>query len=183
MTESYSSKERLTYVAIQLFIRNGFNATSVQDICSTTGVSKGGFFHHFKSKEEAARAALTYAWALMEERLADARVESLADAQERLDYYLDWLAESLSDPECPLRVAGSMTREVSQTNPDLREAAAQFYENWERQILRVMNKHGAGPEQLARTIISVAEGAVTLGAARSSVKIIAHQLGKLKGGS
>ena len=38
--------------AIKLFSNQGFNKASVDDICSEAGISKGAFYHHFKSKQE-----------------------------------------------------------------------------------------------------------------------------------
>lgn len=40
-------------VALQLFLKNGYEQTSIQDIISNLGgLSKGAIYHHFKSKEE-----------------------------------------------------------------------------------------------------------------------------------
>jgi TetR/AcrR family transcriptional regulator, cholesterol catabolism regulator len=38
--------------SIRLFVRNGFNATTVQEITDSVGVSKGAFYWYFKSKDE-----------------------------------------------------------------------------------------------------------------------------------
>jgi AcrR family transcriptional regulator len=37
--------------AYQLFSRNGYEATSVADICQSAGVSKGALYHHFPTKQ------------------------------------------------------------------------------------------------------------------------------------
>ncbi|HLS10263.1 TetR/AcrR family transcriptional regulator [Lentibacillus sp.] len=44
-------KEEMLDAAVQLFQKNGFHATSVEDITSACGISKGGFYKHFDSKE------------------------------------------------------------------------------------------------------------------------------------
>lgn len=38
--------------AIKLFSNTGYNKASVDDICAEAGISKGAFYHHFKSKQE-----------------------------------------------------------------------------------------------------------------------------------
>lgn len=48
-----SEETRLKIIAsaIKLFSNRGFNAASVDDICHDAGISKGAFYHHFKSKQ------------------------------------------------------------------------------------------------------------------------------------
>jgi len=38
--------------ALELFSKNGYDATSVAEICSKANVSKGAFYHHFSSKQD-----------------------------------------------------------------------------------------------------------------------------------
>ena len=47
-----NTKEKLTEVALQLFEQNGYHAVTVDKIVKTSGVSKGAFYHYFKSKDE-----------------------------------------------------------------------------------------------------------------------------------
>ena len=44
-------KAELIQTAEQLFCRNGYEQTSVQDILDILQTSKGSFYHHFPSKE------------------------------------------------------------------------------------------------------------------------------------
>ncbi len=39
-------------ISEQLFLEKGFAETTVDDILKRAGLSKGGFYHYFKSKEE-----------------------------------------------------------------------------------------------------------------------------------
>jgi AcrR family transcriptional regulator len=45
-------KQHVLEVAHQLFIDNGFQATSIQDIIENSGISKGTFYNYFSSKNE-----------------------------------------------------------------------------------------------------------------------------------
>ena len=41
-------------------LERGYSATTVDDICKLAGVAKGGYFHHFASKEMMAREVLEH---------------------------------------------------------------------------------------------------------------------------
>lgn len=48
---------RILDVATQFFLEKGFEKTSLQDIITATGFSKGALYHHFPGKEELFSAA------------------------------------------------------------------------------------------------------------------------------
>jgi len=45
-------KQEILDTAMDLFSTKGYSQTTVNDIINLAGFSKGGFYHHFKSKEE-----------------------------------------------------------------------------------------------------------------------------------
>jgi len=45
-------KENIIHESLRLFSLKGFLGTSLQDIMSAAGTSKGGFYNHFQSKED-----------------------------------------------------------------------------------------------------------------------------------
>jgi TetR/AcrR family transcriptional repressor of nem operon len=47
-----SLKENIIHESLRLFSLKGFLGTSLQDILSAAGTSKGGFYNHFRSKED-----------------------------------------------------------------------------------------------------------------------------------
>ncbi len=50
--KSINIRNEIKKNSIRLFVRNGFNATTIQEITDSVGVSKGAFYWHFKSKDE-----------------------------------------------------------------------------------------------------------------------------------
>ncbi len=46
-----NSKEKIAETAFQLFTQNGYKATSIAQLVSGSGLSKGAFYHHFESKK------------------------------------------------------------------------------------------------------------------------------------
>ncbi len=49
---SEETRTKILDSAVKLFSNNGYNKASVDDICAEAGISKGAFYHHFKSKQE-----------------------------------------------------------------------------------------------------------------------------------
>jgi AcrR family transcriptional regulator len=48
---SEETRAKIMEAAIKLFSNRGYNKASVDDICKEAGISKGAFYHHFKSKQ------------------------------------------------------------------------------------------------------------------------------------
>ena len=53
-----SKRDQLVSTALELFYQHGFNATGVDKIIATAGVSKKTLYNHFKSKDELILATL-----------------------------------------------------------------------------------------------------------------------------
>lgn len=56
MRKGEEKRQELLNTAERLFCRKGYEGTSVQDILDDLRLSKGGFYHHFASKEEVLKA-------------------------------------------------------------------------------------------------------------------------------
>jgi AcrR family transcriptional regulator len=92
-------REEILAAAKECFAREGFHAASMRDIYRECGLSPGGVYNHFASKEEIVRA-------LGEERLRDARAR-----RETL--------ELIEDPIEALRLLAAGTREQLVREQDL----------------------------------------------------------------
>lgn len=72
-----SARERLMDLAETAVLEKGFAATSIEELIAAAGITKSGFFYHFKSKGELARAIL--------ERYLERDAEILNDLFRRAD--------------------------------------------------------------------------------------------------
>lgn len=52
------TRERLLEVAEQAVLAKGFAATSIDELIAAVGITKSGFFYHFKDKNDLARALM-----------------------------------------------------------------------------------------------------------------------------
>ena len=57
-TRAEISRQKIIDACQTLILQKGFTAMSVNDICNSAGITKGGFFYHFASKDEAGKAAM-----------------------------------------------------------------------------------------------------------------------------
>lgn len=119
-----SGRDALLTAGSLCFRREGYVATTVDDICREAGVSKGAFFHHFASKEALAEACLVKWRTDMAALDAAAPFRSVDDPVERLMACMDFYATMFSEPDrLKSCLAGTIAQEVFDTNPALREAA------------------------------------------------------------
>ena len=69
--KSQAMIEKILSTATQLFIHNGYEKTSVQNIAQTASISKGAIYHHFQSKDDIFFAVLKQRYQLIEKELLD----------------------------------------------------------------------------------------------------------------
>jgi|SRR5690348_4583743 TetR/AcrR family transcriptional regulator, transcriptional repressor for nem operon len=55
------TRERIVESAQRLFNRHGFNGVSIDEIMADAGLTRGGFYNHFGTKDELYAEVVTYA--------------------------------------------------------------------------------------------------------------------------
>jgi TetR/AcrR family transcriptional regulator, transcriptional repressor for nem operon len=119
----HDSKTRLLGAALQEIRAKGYAATTIDHICQRAGVTKGSFFHHFKSKDDLALSATAHWETMTEEYFAIAPYHAPSDPLDRLLGYVEFrgaiLVGELPDYTCLL---GTLVQETYATHPDIRAA-------------------------------------------------------------
>ena len=67
---SAETRQKIESAALELFSRDGYDATGVADICTRAGISKGAFYHHFPTKQDVFLSLLNYWVASIHKSLA-----------------------------------------------------------------------------------------------------------------
>lgn len=113
---SVETRTRIIEAAMSLFAKNGYEVTSVSEICEVAGVSKGAFYHHFHSKETVFQQAMEEWLDSIDRQMATVRdagvavPEALAQmtqmmpevyqaAMGGLPMFLEFLSHSYRDPD------------------------------------------------------------------------------------
>jgi TetR/AcrR family transcriptional regulator, transcriptional repressor for nem operon len=122
-TATHQSKTKLLDAALHVIRSRGYTATTVDEVCKAAGVSKGSFFHHFKSKEELALEATKYWGEITGALFANAPYQQVSDPRDRLLAYIDFRAAltdgDLANITCLL---GTMVQETYDSHPAIRDA-------------------------------------------------------------
>jgi TetR/AcrR family transcriptional regulator, transcriptional repressor for nem operon len=123
MESQHESRVRLLDASLRVIRARGYSATRIEDICDAAGLTKGSFFHHFRSKEDLALAAAGHFAVMAEGVFATAPYQSASDPLDRLLGYVDFriaiLQGALPDYTCLL---GTMVQEIYDTHPAIRAA-------------------------------------------------------------
>ncbi len=117
------ARTKLLESALTLIRTKGYSGTTVDELCAHAGVTKGAFFHHFKSKEALGVAAANYWSETTSQLFADAPYHDHADPLDRVLAYIDFRTEILQgEVEEFTCLVGTMVQETFHSAPAIREA-------------------------------------------------------------
>ncbi len=176
MTDTqHVSKSALLDAALSVFRAKGYTATRVEDICEAAELTKGSFFHHFKSKEDLAIAAAEHWINVTAPVFLSAEYRTLPDPLDRLLAYVDFrkalIKGTLAEFTC---FAGTIIQEVYETYPALRDACAKSITGHAAMLVadidEAMHLYGVdrsfSAESLALYMQAVLQGAFVLAKAK-----------------
>ncbi len=152
-----SARNKLLDAALSLIRQKGYAATTVDDLCAAAGVTKGAFFHHFKSKDELAVAAADYWSEMTSVFFEQAHYHSHADPLDRVLGYIDFRKAIITGaiPEFTCLV-GTMVQETYDSHPAIRDACARSITGHaakvEADISAAIEKYGIDPPWTSKSL-------------------------------
>ena len=183
------ARQKLIDAAISLIRQKGYASTSVDDLCTKAGVTKGAFFHHFKSKDALA-IATTNCWCERDSGLFEAApYHAHSDPLERVLGYLDFrkaiLVGKPADFAC---LAGTMLQEVYTSHPDIARAceaciwdhAAKIEDDIAAAMKRYRVRGRWTAASLALHMQAVVQGAIILAKAKGGADVAIESIDHLR---
>ena len=182
-------RQNLLDAALSLIREKGYSSTSVDELCAQAGVTKGAFFHHFKSKDALAVAAANHWSEITGAFFKNAPYHKHGDPLERVLGYLDFrkaiLKGNIAEFTC---LVGTMVQEIYGTNPDIRKACEASISGHaakvEADIAEAMKRYRIrGPwtaESLALHTQAVLQGAFIMAKAKGGAAIAAASIDHLR---
>ncbi len=175
------TKVKLLEAAQKLMLKKGFTATTVDEICADANLTKGSFFHYFRTKEDLGQQVLGHYWSSTQARVQSARFVEIEDPLARLHGYLDLFVALAREPRIEKScLFGNFAQEIAATHPRLRKTCAQGFARWRDQIaseLEATKKvHRPSVDfdsgSVADHFIAIYEGSLILAKARNDPRAI-----------
>jgi AcrR family transcriptional regulator len=168
--KSEKTRELILAKCAPIFNQKGFTGTSLSDLETATGLTKGCIYGIFNNKEELAVACFEYARGLVHERM-DCQAREKSNAIDKLRAIFDMYR---TFPEfwpikggCPIL---NTAIDADDTNPHLQEKVVGALETWRRYFASIITKGirngeiriDANPHSTATLFIALLEGATMM---------------------
>jgi TetR/AcrR family transcriptional repressor of nem operon len=188
-TAKTNARTKLLEATLSVIRTKGYSETSVDELCAAAGVTKGAFFHYFKSKDELGVAAADHWSETAGALFADAPYHDHAAPLDRVLGYLGFRKALLQGgvPEFTCLV-GTMVQETYETTPAIREACERSITGHaatlEADIEAAMRELNMTPDWTAKSLAlhtqAVIQGAFILAKATDGAEIAADNIDHLR---
>jgi TetR/AcrR family transcriptional repressor of nem operon len=177
MAPDRTTRAHIVEAADGLFYRGGYEHTSFAHIADAVGISRGNFYHHFKSKDEILDAVIGA-------RLADTQnllyrwENEAADPRGRIGRFIDLLLVNAADIRrygCPV---GTLCSELAKLGHAARPEAALLFtllRGWLREQFVQLGR-SADADALALHLLARSQGVATLASALQDDEFIKHEV-------
>jgi AcrR family transcriptional regulator len=172
-----STREHIVEAADRLFYRNGYEHTSFSDIADAVQISRGNFYHHFKTKDEILDAVIETRLAHTQQMLERWELEGSIPA-DRIRGFIHILISNRADIKrfgCPV---GTLNSELAKLNHASRkEAAALFtlFRTWLRKQFIALGRR-SDADALAMHLLAMSQGVATLANVFREDKLIEREV-------
>ena len=172
-TKGELTRENILGIAEHIILQKGFSGTSIDEIIEAANITKGGFFYHFKGKEDLAKHLMLRYQKADDQFFNDLfeRADLLSeDPLQQMLIFLKLLAEAMGSlpdthPGC---LVASFTYENQQFNDDVKEIICDCMVGWRqlfiKKLSRINEKYPMKIEsdvlELADMLTSVIEGGI-----------------------
>ena len=165
------TRQRLLEAAFEEIHNHGFQGMRVDEVLRKTGLQKGAFYHHFKSKLELGYAVLEEEVAPMLESIWLKPLETIQNPVTDLPGILTGLGDRIPDRMrehgCPLN---NLAQEMSSQDKGFQKRIASQFNNWITTYTKLFEEAQVNgyvrsdieAEQIARFVIASLEGCISI---------------------
>lgn len=176
-----TTRERIVDAADQLFYRQGYEHTSFADIADAVQISRGNFYHHFKSKDEILDAVIERRLQNTSNMLAQWEAEGKQPA-DRIRSFIQILIMNrtkIKQYGCPV---GTLCTELAKLDHASQTDANKLFtlfRTWLRKQFTQLG-HKADADRLAMHLLARSQGVATLASAFHDEKFIRQEVKQME---
>lgn len=186
--QATDTNEKLLDAALHLMLSRGYSATTVDEICAEAGVSKGSFYHFFKTKEEVGLATLERFYQHGTKNLMGGQFASLSDPVERAFGFVNHVAEKSPYLWAEGCLLATFASELAESHPAVQTEVSRMFRELATGMSRlfepIAEKASAGSPsalELAEMFLDVLEGSIVVARAHREPKRIAQTVLRFRG--
>jgi TetR/AcrR family transcriptional repressor of nem operon len=170
MSKAKQTRAYIIEKTAPIFNTKGFEGTSLSDMTSATGLTKGSIYGNFANKDEVALEVFDYNLSKID-NIIRSEMSKLKTAKEKLLVYVnvydDFLKHPFPEGGCPIL---NTATESDDTHPALKKKASQAIQHWKTKIMQLIEagvatkefNKSVDAETKALTIIATIEGAIMI---------------------
>jgi len=138
MTKAERTRQFIIETTAPIFNKKGYEGTSISDITTATGLTKGSVYGNFRDKDELAAVAFDYNHGIIKSQIVQ-RSLGLKDPVEQLLVYVDFYSEVFErvyvDGGCPLL---NTAVDADDSNPELFGRVQKAMQDWHDHVRSVV---------------------------------------------
>jgi AcrR family transcriptional regulator len=172
-----ATRQNIILEADKLFYHCGYDHTSFADIAGAVGISRGNFYHHFKTKDEILAAVISMRFDRTKEML-EQWGQQATHPLDRIKSFINILIVNqtrIMQHGCPV---GSLCVELTKLNHDSQEHANEIFllfKHWlRRQFLLLGRKSNA--DTLAMHLLARSQGIAVMASTIADTKFINQEV-------
>ncbi|WP_194972683.1 TetR/AcrR family transcriptional regulator [Aquiflexum lacus] len=176
-----TTPEEIIKQSINVFRTNGYYRTTMNDLAKATGLTKGAFYHHFKSKEEVMQKSLQATSFWFDRKVFAIAYDEALPKKERLKNMVDVLYEAFTKSNGGCFFANTILETAHVEDTFLAEIN-QFFKMFENALSSVFNDKYSEKEMIEITyeIIADIEGSIIIMQLKKDPKILRKALNRVK---
>jgi TetR/AcrR family transcriptional repressor of nem operon len=158
------TKPEILLKSLELFQKQGYHQTSMEQIAEVCQLKKGSFYYYFKEgKEEIMREALQMSLNFFREKVFIIASQTELGASERLEKMLKKHIKLMSQQKLGC-LFGKMSLEIAHENPSFKAILQAFFDEWAKALSQIYETkyQPEYAQQLAQQTMIELEGAAIL---------------------
>jgi TetR/AcrR family transcriptional regulator, transcriptional repressor for nem operon len=176
-----TTRDALVTAARRLMEVRGYQNTSLDDVLRESGVGKGNFYYHFRSKEDLGHAILdqiigSFLERTLEPCFSDPEGHRLNQIRCFLARVLEYQRERKCVGGCAM---GNLASELSDVHEGFRARLASVFTAWQERLTFVLREAqtrgevaGCQPEGVAHFLVAALEGSILLSKVTKNIGVM-----------